>query len=233
MLFAIIEARPAVTPTYWRVITQEANGSMNSRAFDTPWKIENELWRWIVYPRVRLLFALNGIIWGSGWRIHGVPIIQKHRHSQMSFGPGLGLRSSVRSNPLGPNHPVVITTWQTGAVLEIGANFAMTGGTICAAERIIIKNNVVVGANTIITDTDFHPLDPKQRGLKPSDGRVAAVNIEDDVFIGMNCLVLKGVTIGRGSVVGAGSVVTKDAPPGVVVAGNPAKIVREQALCVS
>jgi acetyltransferase-like isoleucine patch superfamily enzyme len=200
---------------------------MNSRAFDTPWKIENELWRWIAYPRVRLLFAMNGIPWGSGWHIHGVPIIQKHRHSQMSFGPGLGLRSSVRSNPLGPNHPVVITTWQAGAVLEIGANFAMTGGTICAAERIIIKNNVAVGANTTIIDTDFHPLDPEQRKLKQSGGRVAAVNIEDDVFIGMNCLVLKGVTIGRGSIIGAGSVVTQDVPPCVIVAGNPARIVRE------
>jgi acetyltransferase-like isoleucine patch superfamily enzyme len=200
---------------------------MDQQAFDTPWKISNELWRWIAYPRVRLLFAVNGIPWGSGWRIHGVPIIQKHRHSHMSFGPGLGLRSSVRSNPLGSNHPVVMATWQAGAVLKIGANFAMTGGTICAAEEIIIKNNVTVGANTTIVDTDFHPLDPEQRKLTLSGGGVAAVHIEDDVFVGMNCLVLKGVTVGRGSVIGAGSVVTQDVPPSVIVAGNPARVVRE------
>jgi acetyltransferase-like isoleucine patch superfamily enzyme len=197
------------------------------QALDTPWKVRNELWRWLAYPGVRLLFAMNGIPWGRGWRFHGVPIIQKHRRSRMSFGPGLGLRSSVRSNPLAPTHPVVLTTWQEGAHLEIGADFAMTGGTICVAERIIIGNNVTVGANTTITDTDFHSLDLKQRRSESSGGRTAAIVIEDDVFIGMNCLILKGVRIGRGSVIGAGGVLTMDVPPHSIVAGNPATLVRE------
>ena len=187
----------------------------------------NELWRWLTYPKVRLLFAMNGIPWGRGWRFYGVPIIQKHRRSRMTFGPGLKLRSSTRSNPLGPNHPVILATWQTGAVLEIGADFGMTGGAICASERVVINNNVAVGANTTIIDTDFHPLDPQQRKLKPSNGRICKIVIEDDVFIGMNCLILKGVTIGRGSVVGAGSVVTDDVPPDAIVAGNPARILRQ------
>ena len=192
----------------------------------TRWKVTNELWRWLAYPGVRLLFAVNGITWGRGWRFHGVPIVQKHGNSQMRFGPGLGLRSSGRSNPLSPNHPVVLATWQEGAHLEIGANFAMTGGTVCAAERVIIGNNVAVGANTIITDTDFHAVDPKQRRSEPFGGGTAAVVIEDDVFIGMNCLVLKGVTIGRGSVIGAGSVVTTSIPPQAIAAGNPARVLR-------
>jgi acetyltransferase-like isoleucine patch superfamily enzyme len=197
------------------------------QAWDTPWKIRNELSRWLTYPHVRLLFALNGIPWGHGWCFYGVPIIQKHRHSVMRFGSGFSLRSSTRSNPLGPNHPVIICTWQAGAVLEIGANFGMTGGILCAAERITIGDNVAVGANTSILDTDFHPLDPEQRRVKPSEARTGAVVIEDDVFIGMNCLILKGVTIGEGSVVGAGSVVTRGVPQGVLVAGNPARIIRE------
>jgi acetyltransferase-like isoleucine patch superfamily enzyme len=197
------------------------------QALDSPWKIWNTACRWLVYPRVRLLFALNGIPWGRNWRFYGVPIIQKHRRSHMQFGPGLQLRSSIRSNPLGSNRPVILTTWQAGAVLHIGANLAMTGGSICTAERILIGDDVSVGANTTIMDTDFHPLDPEERKLRPANAKTAPIIIENDVFIGLNCLILKGVTIGRGSVVGAGSVVTRDVPAGVIVAGNPAVIVRE------
>jgi acetyltransferase-like isoleucine patch superfamily enzyme len=83
-----------------------------------------------------------------------------------------------------------------------------------------------VGANTTIVDTDFHPLDPTERRLRPAEAKTAPIFIEDDVFIGMNCLILKGVRLGQGSVVGAGSVVTKDVPPGSIVAGNPAQVIR-------
>ena len=199
--------------------------SMN-KAFHTPWKIWNEFHRWIVYPQVRLLFAMNGIPWGSNWRIYGAPIIQKHRQSRMKFGSGLGLRSTPGSNPLGVNHPVILCTWEAGAVLEIGDNFGMTGGSICAAEKISIGNNVAIGANTTIIDTDFHPLDPDLRRLHPQQAKTAPITIEDDVFIGMQSMILKGVTIGRGAVVGAGSVITRDIPAYTVVAGNPAKILR-------
>jgi acetyltransferase-like isoleucine patch superfamily enzyme len=173
---------------------------------------------------VRLVFARNGIPWGLGWRFYGVPVIQKHRHSRMVFGSNLQLRSSLRSNPLGANHPVILCTWQAGAVLEIGDNFGMTGGTICAFGSITVGDNVVVGANTTIVDADFHPMEASRRAW--TDGATAPVVIEDDVFIGMNCLILKGVVIGRGSVVGAGSVVTGDIPPGVIGAGNPARVIR-------
>jgi acetyltransferase-like isoleucine patch superfamily enzyme len=199
----------------------------NRSPFDSHWKVWYELWRRLVYPRVRLLFAMNGIPWGHDWRIYGIPIIQKNRRSRMSFGPGLGLRSSARSNPLAPDHPVVLCTWQAGACLEVGSHFAMTGGVLCAAKRITIGDNVAVGANTTIVDTDFHPLDRENRRGQPSGGQTAPVVIGDDVFVGMNCLILKGVTIGDGSVVGAGSVVTRNVPPGVIVAGNPARLTRD------
>jgi len=85
---------------------------------------------------------------------------------------------------------------------------------------------VTIGANTTIIDTDFHPLDPNARRLRPNDGLTAPIVIENDVFIGMNCLILKGVTIGADSVVGAGSVVTRNVPANSVVVGNPAQVVR-------
>lgn len=194
-------------------------------ALNSPWKITTELQRWLAYPAVRLIFALNGLPWSHGRKFYGIPVIQKHRQSTMTFGKNLALRSSTRANPLGANHAVILCTWQTGAVLTIGANFGMTGGSIVAAERITIGNRVTVGANCTIIDTDFHPLNPEQRLLHPQDAKTAPIVIEDDVFIGMHCLILKGVTIGKGSVIGAGSVVTRSVPPGVIAAGNPARVI--------
>jgi acetyltransferase-like isoleucine patch superfamily enzyme len=89
-----------------------------------------------------------------------------------------------------------------------------------------------------VFDSDTHPLNARERHRQyieiittghPSriDLREEPVTIEDDVWIGSNVVVLKGVTIGRGAVIGAGSVVTHDVPPLVLVAGNPARVVRE------
>lgn len=196
-------------------------------ALDTPWKAWNRLHCWLLYPAARLLMALNGIAWGRGWSFYGLPILQKHRRSVMKFGEGFSLRSSVRSNPLAPNHPVILSTLRAGAVLEIGRNFGMTGGSICAATCITIGDNVAVGANCVITDTDFHPLHPRERLLDPQNGQSAPVVIGDNVFIGMNSTILKGVTIGANSVIGAGSVVSRSIPPDSIAAGNPAVVIRK------
>jgi acetyltransferase-like isoleucine patch superfamily enzyme len=145
----------------------------------------------------------------------------------MEFGSGLNLRSSIRSNPLGLNHPVILATIKQNASLITGVNFSMSGGSICAAELIEIGDNVAVGANTTIVDTDFHSLDPYLRRTKPLEANTRPVCIEDDVFIGMSCLILKGVTIGKGSVIGAGSIVTRNIPAGVIAAGVPAVPIQE------
>lgn len=195
------------------------------RALDAPWKLWGELARWLAYPRARLLFAYYGIPWRRGWRLHGVPLIQRTRGSTLLIGDRLGLRSSLVSNPLAPAHPVVLCTWQPQAELVIGDDFAMTGGVICAARSIRIGDRVTVGANCTIIDTDFHPLDPVERRLHPNDAPAAPVVIEDDVFIGMHSLVLKGSRLGRGCVIGAGSVVTRDVPAGRIAAGNPARVI--------
>ena len=200
---------------------------ITKEALDTPWKLVLELRRLLALPYVRLYFALNGVAWGRGWRIYGCPIIQRHRASRIDIGRGFSARSSPMSNPMGPNRPVILSTRSRDAVLRIGSDSGITGGTVCAAQSVDIGDRVVIGANAIIVDTDFHPFDPEHRRLAPQDGAIAPVTIEDDVFIGMNSLVLKGVRIGRGSVIGAGSVVTKSVPPGVIYAGNPARVVRE------
>ena len=200
---------------------------MLKRAINTPWKIFSSVQSYLLHPLVRFMFLCHRIPWGSDWRFYGFPIIQKHRQSQMLFGDGLQLRSSLRSNPLGLNHPVILCTWQSGAMLKVGRNFAMSGGALCAAESVIIGNDVAIGANTTIIDTDFHPTDHVLRQIMDAQGEAGAINIADDVFIGMSCLILKGVSIGASSTIGAGSVVTRDIPAGVIAAGNPARIIRE------
>jgi hypothetical protein len=197
------------------------------QAFQTPWKFRNEISRLTLLPYIRLLFAMHSIKWGKGWRIHGAPILQKHRKSTMRFGDGLDLRSSPRSNPLGPNRPIILCTWTANAVLEAGDCLGMTGGTLCAAQRITIGNHVTIGANSTLVDTDFHPLDPTIRKERPQEGKTAPIIIEDDVFVGMNALILKGVRLGRGCIVGAGSVVSHDVAPFSIVAGNPAREIRK------
>ena len=195
-------------------------------AWETPWRVRLEVRRWLSWPMARVIFALAGIRWGKDWRFYGVPIVQKHRRSVIRIGDGLSLRSIPHSNALGPNHPVILSTRRAGAELIIGRGFGMTGGTLCAEKRITIGDDVWVGANCVITDTDFHPLRLEDRLARPLDGATAPVTIEDGVFIGMHSLVLKGVTIGAHSVIGAGSVVTRDIPAGVVAAGNPARVLR-------
>jgi maltose O-acetyltransferase len=90
---------------------------------------------------------------------------------------------------------------------------------------IVIGAHALLGSFVEIFDSDFHELDPaRRRGGTPRMGRV---ELGENVFIGDGAKILKGVTIGRDSVIGAGSVVTSSIPAGVVAAGNPARVVRE------
>lgn len=194
--------------------------------FMTPWKAFAEIGRLLSMPYVYAYLALSGVTVGNKPRIFGKPIIQRHRQSIISIGGDVILRSTSSSNPLAPFHPVFLSTRKKGAIVQIGDQVGITGGTICADTSIIIGDRVWIGANCIIVDTDFHPLDPTKRLRAPLEGDSIPVRIEDDVFIGMRSIVLKGVKVGRGSVIGAGSVVTQDVPAGVVVAGNPARAVK-------
>jgi len=196
-------------------------------ALEAPWRVTNEVRRLLLLPYLHLLLRANGVVWGRGCRWLGAPMVQAVRGSTIRVGQRVTLRSWPASNPLAPNHPVVLATRKPGAVIAIGDDCGFTGVTLVAAERIQIGCRVQVGANSTIVDTDFHPLTAAGRAQDFLAGDHAPIVIEDDVFIGMNSLILKGVTIGRGSVVGAGSVVTRDVPPGVVVAGNPAVVVKE------
>lgn len=157
----------------------------------------------------------------------GTPIIQKCQGSKIRLGPGLVMRSWVTSNPVAPYHPVFLSTRSAGAEISIGDDFGITGGSIIANEQITIGDRVIVGGNCLIVDTDFHPLDKNIRILDPKKAASKPVTIGDDVFIGAQSIILKGTSIGPGSIIGAGSVVSGEIPANVVAAGNPAIIIRE------
>src|SRR6266480_1253067 len=119
-------------------------------------------------------------------------------------------------------------------------NFTLMNGALVMAEELIeIGSYCLISWNVGIADSDFHPIDPAQRRIdalalapfykeRPPRPpiRTAPVRIADNVWIGMNAVILKGVTIGENCVVAAGSVVTKSVPPNTFVAGNPAIIVK-------
>jgi acetyltransferase-like isoleucine patch superfamily enzyme len=203
---------------------------VKERAWDKartmPWTVGLELRRRLAWPLIRAQFAWHGIAWGRNWKIFGRPILQRHRGSRIDLGDGLYLRSWSRSNPLAPTAPVVLSTRRADAVIEVGDDCGFTGTTLVAADRITIGDRVLVGGNASIVDFDFHPLTPEGRAEAINAGAAAPIVIGDDVFVGMEALILKGVTIGEGAVVGAGAVVTQDVPSRTVVAGNPATVVR-------
>jgi acetyltransferase-like isoleucine patch superfamily enzyme len=123
--------------------------------------------------------------------------------------------------------------------LSIGDYSFVGRSRIFAAHKVEVGVGVLISDNVIILDSDLHSLSASKRfneavawskGKFPNvyDGIPGeSVVISNHVWIGANSVVLKGVTIGEGAIVGAGSVVTKDVPPYTIVAGNPAKIIRE------
>ena len=122
----------------------------------------------------------------------------------------------------------------------IGDFTLLNGALIMVEEKIDMGSHCLISWNVGIADSDFHPLEPTQRLIdaqalapffkdRPARPKLktAPVRIADNVWIGMNAVILKGVTIGENSVIAAGSVVTKSVPPNVVVAGNPAVVVKK------
>ena len=127
---------------------------------------------------------------------------------------------------LGVRAPVILRALVDGAVLSVGDDTGLSGTVICSAVSVEIGARCLIGADVMIFDTDFHNHEAQGRCHgKPRWKEISdPVRIGDDVFIGARCIVTKGATIGVGSIIAAGSVVTRNVPDYSIAAGIPAKI---------
>lgn len=107
------------------------------------------------------------------------------------------------------------------AVLELGSGYCNSNIRISCSERIHIGDNVAIAHDVTIMDSDAHAILPNVDHIS------SPVYIGDHVWIGTKAIILKGVTVGDGAVIAAGTVVTRDVPPKALVGGVPARIIRE------
>lgn len=173
---------------------------------------------WYIINITNLLFW-NVEVYGF-FKSIGLVKIRKLPHTVIKIGKGATFLSKATSNLIGINRPCILSTNHSGARIIIGKNCGFSGTVIGAFKEINIGNNVRCGANTLITDSDWHLDDNRS-------GEVKSIHIGDNVWLGVNTVILKGVRIGSNSVIGANSLVTKDIPANVIAAGNPCKVVRK------
>ncbi len=179
----------------------------------------------------RIYCLTCGVKFGEDLRPYGCPIIYRHRSARITLGHHVVLNSNPRVNRAGILRKVTLVAMSSGSEITIGDHTGLSGAVVFAAKSVRIGSYVNIGVNTAIYDTDFHPLDWQARRANNSPQvSVSPVIIEDDVWIGGNSIILKGVHIGRAAVIGAGSVVTCNIPEGTVWAGNPARFIKKIAL---
>jgi acetyltransferase-like isoleucine patch superfamily enzyme len=157
---------------------------------------------------------------GKRLRLHGpAPSIMGNGHIEIGDDVEIGSPCSL----------VIGFDLEPAPHLRIGDHVHIAAhNTLCAARGITIGNHCRTGPYVSIYDTDIHPHAAEMRRLDygimdavPS----APIVIEDDVWLGIGAVVLKGVHIGRGAIIGAGAVVTADVPAYAIAAGNPAKVI--------
>lgn len=179
-------------------------------------------------------FKYKGIQYGKNMQVYNKVYVTGKR-GKIVIGDDFTFTSGDGINPISRNIRGCIHTNSISSEITIGNHVGISSACIRIKERLTIGNHVNIGGNCTIMDTDVHQLDYLvRRGEKEADPndtstivQSAPVNIEDDVWIGANCQILKGVTIGARSVIGAGSVVTKSIPADCIAAGNPCKVIRE------
>lgn len=163
----------------------------------------------------RVVFWFWGVRVGPKLRAFGIPRVRNY--GVISFGAGVRMNSGWHNNPVGGVLGTTLWSFPGGSIIiEDGAG--LSNATIAARCLVRIGSNTNIGGGCQIYDNDFHALPGR------TEVGTEAVLIGRNCFIGADVIVLKGVSIGDGSIVGAGSVVSRSIPAREVWAGNPAKL---------
>ena len=179
----------------------------------------------------KLRMCLLGVKVGRQTKVFGSVSVLRFPSSHISFGTNcnlIGCNMKAGASSLGG---VRLRTFSASSKIIIESNVDLNGTSIsCRSKKVLIKKNTLIGPNVVISDSDFHCITPEFR--IPGKRKACFENDQDiiigeNVWIGMNCIILKGVVIGDNSVIGAGSVVTKNVDEKCIYAGNPAKKIRE------
>jgi acetyltransferase-like isoleucine patch superfamily enzyme len=181
-------------------------------------KIRNEFWMWLgnkFYYEPMLRSRCYSV--GKRLKCDGdIPLI---------IGGG---KIIIGDNVFIGNHGAwfMVTNIHKEPMLRIGSNTTINCRTVISVESsVTIGKNCLIAEDVRLFDNSSHGIDYKDRKITERD--VSPIIVEDDVWIGMQSIILKGVTIGKGSVIAAGSVVTKEVPAMTLVGGNPAKIIKQ------
>lgn len=161
------------------------------------------------------------------FKTSGVPYVFVGKNGSLKIGSDFAMNNGVDGNPIGCYEKCTFFIAK-GQHLKIGNNVGISQTALICYAPLIIGNNVKIGGGTCIWTTDFHSLDPAIRRSEDDleHRKCLPVTICDNAFIGAKSIILKGVTIGVNSIIGAGSVVTRTVPANEIWAGNPAKFIR-------
>lgn len=176
--------------------------------------VTRPLWR--AYARARKATVAANV------EFRGRPLIHCVQGAEMRFESGVKINSSLGSNPIMTRARSTFCCAAPGARIVIGRDAGLSGVSITAAKEVLIEEGTLLGADCLITDTDFHIPIGNHRWGNDLLASAAPVRIGKGCFIGARTIILKGVTIGDGAVIAAGAIVTRDVPPGHLAAGNPA-----------
>lgn len=163
----------------------------------------------------------RGVECGEGVLLNGVPYVRRKGSGRIILESGVTINASRWGNWLGTPGAMILSV-EDGAKLVLRRGCGVSSCQIVANVGIEIGEETLIGAGCLICDSDMHEV-PLGSGREV---RKAPIRIGARVFVGARSILLKGITIGDGAVVGAGSVVTADVPPGVLVAGNPAVVIK-------